>query len=120
MLQTRSESQKKNVWEVVFRLWPGARKIRIVRGPCELGGVAVSENKMNNNKLPNMKIDLTSERRRRSRPQISFWRFEDKTGGGGKGENKIWQIQRRGPESGPQVNCACFKSDLFFMYTVQI
>ena len=53
-----------------------------------MGGVAVSENKMNNNKLPNMKVDLTSERRRRSRPQISFWRFEDKTRGREKEKTK--------------------------------
>ena len=45
-----------------------------------------------------------------------------KNGGGeGKGEEETrsGKIRLRGPESGPRVNFACSKSDLFFMCTVQ-
>ena len=36
-------------------------------------------------------------------------------GGGGEGveETRSGKIRLRGPESGPRVNCACSKSDLF-------
>ena len=34
-------------------------------------------------------------------------------GGEGRGGNEIWQIRLRGPDSGPHVNCACSKFDLF-------
>ena len=48
-----------------------------------------------------------------------------KIGGGGRGEGKgeeetrSGKIRLCGPESGPCVNCACSKSDLFFMCAVQ-
>ena len=37
----------------------------------------------------------------------------------GEEETRSGKIRLRGPESGPRVNCACSKSDLFFMCAVQ-
>ena len=39
--------------------------------------------------------------------------------GKGEEETRSGKIRLRGPESGPRVNCACSKSDLFFMCAVQ-
>ena len=46
-----------------------------------------------------------------------------KIGGGGRGRERrkrdLAKYDLRGPESGLRVNCACSKSDLFFMWAVQ-
>ena len=43
-------------------------------------------------------------------------RTKNRGRGEGKGEEETrsGKIRLRGPESGPRVNCACSKSDLFF------
>ena len=48
-------------------------------------------------------------------------RTKNRRRGEGKGEEEArsGKIRLRGPESGPRVNCACSKSDLFFMCAVQ-
>ena len=48
-------------------------------------------------------------------------RTKNRGRGEGKGEEETrsGKIRLRGPESGPRVNCACSKSDLFFVCAVQ-
>ena len=48
-------------------------------------------------------------------------RTKNRGRGEGKGEEETrsGKIRLRGPEFGPRVNCACSKSDLFFMCAVQ-
>ena len=50
-------------------------------------------------------------------PRSRFGGSRRKKGGGGRGrgeeETRSGKIRLRGPESGPRVNCACSKSDLF-------